>query len=102
MFYRFPAAPVLHARAPRFVKSVAIVCGLLLLATASAAAARAQAVARELNMPEKGTVSIKNRNGRVSVVASDEQQRAVSIKAESPGAAVEESDVVSGITGSTI
>lgn len=57
---------------------------------------------RELNLPEKGTVSIKNRNGRVTVIASDEQQRAISLKAESPGAAVEESDVVSAISGSTV
>lgn len=57
---------------------------------------------REVNLPEKGTVSVKNRNGRVTVMAADEQQRGVSLKAESPGAAIEESDIVSTVTGNTV
>ena len=57
---------------------------------------------RELNLPQKGTVSIRNRNGRIVVIAVDEQKSAISLKAESTGAAVEESDVVSGVSGSTV
>jgi VWFA-related protein len=102
MLYKFPAAHLLFARAPRFSKKLAIIFGLTILVFSSAASARAQSVSRELNMPEKGTVSIKNRNGRVVVIASEEQQRAVSLKAESPGAAVEESDVVSTVSGNTV
>ena len=52
-----------------------------------------QTVERELNASEKVTVSIKNRNGRVIVTASDEQ-KSVFLKAASPGEAVSETDVV--------
>lgn len=103
MLYRFPAAHLLLARAPRFRQTLAIVFALALLAASLAAPARAQSgVVRELNLPQKGTVSIKNRNGRVTVIAVDEQKSAVSLKAESTGASVEESDVVSAVTGSTV
>ncbi|MCA1558131.1 MAG: hypothetical protein LC731_06280, partial [Acidobacteria bacterium] len=90
------------ARAPRFVKTLVIIFGLALLASLSAQGARAQAVVREVNLPEKGTISVKNRNGRVTVVASDEQKGVVSLKAESPGAAVEESDIISTPSGSGV
>jgi VWFA-related protein len=100
MLYKFPAAHPLLARAPRIGKSLAIAFALLFLACA--ASARAQTVVREVNLPEKGTVSIKNRNGRVTVIALEEQKGALSLKAESPGAAVEEADVVSTVSGSTI
>lgn len=100
--YKFPAARLLLARAPRFAKTVAIVFVSALLAALSAQTARAQGLVRELSLPEKGTVSIKNRNGRVTVIASDEQKNAISLKAESPGAAVEDADVVSTPSGSTV
>ncbi|MBD0370748.1 MAG: VWA domain-containing protein [Pyrinomonadaceae bacterium] len=102
MLYEFPGALGLLARLPRFGKNLAIIFGFLLLAAATTESARAQAVVREVNLPEKGTVSIKNRNGRVTVIASDEQKGVASLKAESPGAAVEETDIISTPSGSTI
>jgi VWFA-related protein len=102
MLYKFPAARLLLARAPRFAKTVAIVFVSALLAALSAQTARAQGLVRELSLPEKGTVSIKNRNGRVTVIASYEQKNAISLKAESPGAAIEEADIISTPSGSTV
>jgi VWFA-related protein len=102
MLYKFPAALDLQRRTPRFCKNLTLVFGLLLLASLAGASVRAQAVVRELNLPEKGTVSIKNRNGRVTVVASEEQKGVASLRAESPGAAVEESDIVSTPSGGTV
>jgi VWFA-related protein len=62
-----------------------------------AAVCRAQALERELEA-EAGAatlVSVKNFSGRVTVVAAaeGEERKHVSLKAESPGAAVRESDV---------
>jgi Ca-activated chloride channel family protein len=61
----------------------------------------AQSVERELNAGEKVTISIKNRNGRVRITASEEQKN-VSLKATSPGEAVNETDVVSIPRGNSI
>jgi VWFA-related protein len=102
MLYKFPAAQLLLARAPRFEKTVVIVFALALLATLSARSARAQGLVRELSLPEKGIVSIKNRNGRVTVIASDEQRSGITLKAESTGAAIEEADIVSTPSGNTV
>ncbi|HEY0319817.1 MAG TPA: VWA domain-containing protein [Pyrinomonadaceae bacterium] len=102
MLYKFPAAQLLLARAPRFGKACVIAFALALLAALCVPAARAQGLVRELSLPEKGTVSIKNRNGRVTVIATDELKNAVSLKAESTGAAIEEADVISTPSGSTI
>jgi VWFA-related protein len=106
MLYKFPAAHfLLQARAPRTKKSLAILVALLFFVALPAAGARAQtpgSLTRDLSLPEKGTVSIKNRNGRVTVIASDEQQRAASLKADSTGASVQEADVISTTAGSTL
>jgi Ca-activated chloride channel family protein len=61
----------------------------------------AQTVEREMNTSENVTVSIKNRNGRIIITASDEQ-KSVFLKAASPGEAVTETDVVSIRKGNLI
>ncbi|MFN2529955.1 MAG: VWA domain-containing protein [Pyrinomonadaceae bacterium] len=53
----------------------------------------AQSYQKELEAPDKATISIKNRNGRVQVVASDDQQRKVMLDARSAGLPVDPSDV---------
>jgi VWFA-related protein len=73
-------------------------CGAMATTTTTASA---QGLERELSATEKSTVSIRNRNGRVIVTASDEQ-KGISIKASSPGLPVNESDVVSVIKGNTV
>ncbi|HYJ45507.1 MAG TPA: VWA domain-containing protein, partial [Pyrinomonadaceae bacterium] len=61
----------------------------------------AQSLERDLSAAEKATVSITNRNGRVRVTASDEQ-KGISLRAESAGAPVAESDVISTSRGSLV
>jgi Ca-activated chloride channel family protein len=80
-----------------------LLLALLLAFTLGGAAATvtAQSLERDLSATEKATVSIRNRNGRVVVTASDEQ-KGVSLKAESAGEAVAESDVVSSVKGNLV
>jgi VWFA-related protein len=66
---------------------------LLLLLAGSAASAFAQGFKQELDTPEKVTVSIKNLEGRVSVVASADQQKKMSVEAKSTGQAIAPDDV---------
>ena len=72
----------------RFIKPV-----LLLLLAGSAASAFAQGFKQELETPEKVTVSIKNLEGRVSVVASADQEKKMSVEAKSTGQAIGPEDV---------
>jgi VWFA-related protein len=59
--------------------------------------APAQSYEKELNISAKALLIIKNRTGRVSVIASDDEKTKSSLKATSAGAPVEPSDVtVSG------
>src|SRR5438132_14190691 len=54
---------------------------------------RAQTYERELNTSAKTLLTIKNRNGRVSVIASDNEKDKSSLKATSTGAHVEPGDI---------
>lgn len=75
----------------------------MLLLGSAFANVRAQSLERELNTPEKVEVSIKNRNGRVTVRADDEaRKQKVLLRAESPGAAVAEKDIVSTVSGNRV
>ncbi len=93
MFYRkFPARP---RPEPRFLYAS------LLALLACVAPASAQTVEREVNASERATISIHNRNGRVVVTAVD-GRTGVSLRASSPGATVNESDIVSVNKGASV
>jgi VWFA-related protein len=62
-------------------------------ACAGGVVCRAQGFERELDAPEQVELVVKNRHGRVTVLASEEQQRKVSVRAASPGALPTERDV---------
>ncbi len=66
---------------------------LLLLLAGFTGSAFAQGFKQELETVEKVTVSIKNLEGRVSVVASAEYQKKMSIEAKSAGQAIAPEDV---------
>ena len=51
---------------------------------------------------DKVSLSVKSRNGRVSVIASDEQQKKVTIEASSAGASVDSTDVHAVAKGSSV
>ena len=58
---------------------------------------QAQTYEKELSASGKGSFTIKNRTGRVSVIASDNEKGASSLKATSTSGSVESSDItVSG------
>jgi len=62
----------------------------------------AQGYKTELETPEKVSIVVKNLDGRVSVIASEEQQKKVSIDAKSTGAAVVAEDIKVENKGSNI
>ena len=76
-------------------KSLAFALGLWLAAACSASG---QGVQRELDTPGKASISITNRNGRVRVIATDDEKKVV-VEATSAGAPVEPGDVRTGGKG---
>src|SRR5215510_6989923 len=74
---------------------------LLLLLTGLCLPAFAQGFKSELEAPEKVSLVVKNLDGRVSVVASEEQQKKVTIDARSTGLEVAPDDVTLTSSGAT-
>jgi VWFA-related protein len=74
----------------------------LLLLAAISLPAFAQGFTKEIEAPEKLSLSVKNVDGRVSILASDEQQKKVTIDAKSAGLPVAPDDVKVETKGSTI
>ena len=81
----------------RFVAPV-----LLLFLAGLTCAAVAQGFKQELEIPERVTVSIKNLDGRVSVVASAEHEKKMSIEATSTGQSIAPEDVKVDAKGSKV
>lgn len=71
----------------------------LLLLISACLAAHAQSYQREIEIPEKASIFIKNRNGRVTVVASDSQEKTIILEAKSAGLLVDPSDVLAETKG---
>jgi VWFA-related protein len=69
---------------------------------ASTGVASAQSFVKELETPEKVSLSIKSKNGRVSVIASDDQQKKASIEARSAGKPIDSSEVKSEVKGNSL
>src|SRR5690349_19478306 len=57
---------------------------------------------RELDTPETVSVSVKNRDGRVTVIAADDLQQKARIEASSGGAAVSDSDITAKASGKNL
>src|SRR6201988_4520845 len=66
---------------------------LLFLLTGLCLSAFAQGFKSELEAPEKVSLVVKNLGGRVSVVASEEQQKKVTVEAKSSGQAIAPEDI---------
>src|SRR5215211_1368447 len=75
---------------------------LLLLLVAFCFPAFAQGYKSEIEAPEKVSLVVKNLDGRVSVIASEEQQKKVTIEAKSTGLAINPDDVKVETKGSDI
>lgn len=66
---------------------------ILLLLAGLFAPAFSQAFKQELEAPEKVSLSVRNLDGRVSVIASEEQQKKVTVEARSAGSPIDPEDV---------
>jgi VWFA-related protein len=84
-----PARPDRH----RSLKREVVAVTALLLFTAAFDSVCAQSYSRELETSDKLSLTVKSQNGRVSVIASDDQVKKVSIEASSAGAAVDSTNV---------
>ena len=87
-----------QSRNPKFI----VLIGLLLLLIAAFDSVSAQTYTREMDTAAKVSLSVKSRNGRVSVIASEDQLKKVSIEASSAGALVDSTDVHSVGKGGAI
>lgn len=74
----------------------------IVLLIAAGSAALAQTYQQELETAERVSISIKNRNGRVSVIAAEDQQKKVTIEASSRGAVVDPLDLQIKVEGPAI
>jgi len=94
-----------HQRSSGQDRSAMLFCRflpLLLLLVALSSPAFAQGFKKEIEAPEKVNLSVKNVDGRVSVIASEEQQKKVTIDARSAGLPVETDDVKVETKGSDV
>ncbi|HYK21180.1 MAG TPA: VWA domain-containing protein [Pyrinomonadaceae bacterium] len=66
---------------------------LALLLAALCSTAVAQSYKQEIEAPDRVSLSVKNLDGRVSILASEEQQKKVTIEAKSLGATIVPEDV---------
>jgi len=72
------------------------------LATSTVCFAQQSSYSRELDTPDTLSVSVKNRDGRVTVIAAEDLQQKMRIEASSGGAAVAESDITAKASGKTL
>lgn len=71
-----------------------LILGVLSLTFVAVCIGQSLSYQRELDTPDTISVSIKNRDGRVTVIASEELQKKAQVEASSAGAAVGDSDIV--------
>jgi VWFA-related protein len=74
----------------------------LLLMVTSLVSASAQNYVTEIETGEKVSLTVKSKNGKVSVIASDEQQKKASINASSVGMVVDSTDVKAESKGNSL
>ena len=89
---------VLTAHKSKFANSLAVI-GLLTLPFFPVSG---QSFLRELDTPDRVSVSVKNLSGRVEIVAAETQKNKVAIEASSRGTPVDSSDVVIEPKGASI
>jgi VWFA-related protein len=79
---------------------------LLVLALLSAATcvcfSQQFSYSRELDTPDTVSISVRNRDGRITVIATDDLQQKTRIEASSGGAAVSDSDITAKASGKNL
>ena len=100
MFYqKSPAATADCRKIP--ISQIVFIFGLL-AALATSSAVSAQSYIKEMETPEKISLKVKSRSGRVSVIAQDEQLKKVTIEASSTGSLVDATDVQAVVKGNVV
>jgi VWFA-related protein len=100
MFYlNSPAA--MSGRRYLYRKSLLLLAGLLLLPSALATVS-AQSYSTEMETSDHVSLTIKSRNGKVSVIAAEDLQKKLTIDARSTGAAVDPADITAVAKGNSI
>ena len=79
-----------------------VLLSAIILVVGCGSTVQAQSFQRELDTPETVSITVKNRNGRVTVVAAEEQLKKVTIEASSSGAVVDPGDLLIEAKGSSI
>jgi VWFA-related protein len=90
---RFPEIPILIRILMNSLFAIVILPSFFAVTPASA-----QSAQREIDTPDKVSITIANRNGRVTVVADDDRKN-VLVNATSAGAPVADSDVQTNLKG---
>jgi VWFA-related protein len=87
-----------------FKKALAVAKSLAVLGflTLACSPASAQNYQRELDTPDKVSVSVKNLNGRVEIIAAETQQNKVAVEANSRGTPVDSTDLQIEAKGGSI
>src|ERR1043165_7178896 len=93
MLYRVAPAAASPARVLRLQPAIYAAAFLAALVVCAATTARAQGFAREVDAPGKLELRVKNRTGRVTVEASDEQKTFSVSAASAAGLSITERDV---------
>ncbi|MCA1816482.1 MAG: VWA domain-containing protein [Acidobacteria bacterium] len=103
-YRRVPRRRRPFGRVPQNLPATLKIFGACLLACLAPAPSRAQGLKRELPAPARVEVVVRNTTGRVTVVAAspDDDAKTVSLRAESPGKALTEADVVSRAAGGRV
>jgi VWFA-related protein len=95
-------APAARLYPISFHKNNFLVLSSLLLLLTAFDLVSAQTYHKELDTADRVSLSVKSRNGRVSVIAADEQQKKVTIEASSAGALVDLTDVKTSSKGGEV
>ena len=85
-----------------FLKQLPLTLASALLLAFFCCSALAQGFKQELDTPEKVELTVRNLDGRVSVVASEGQQKKVTVDAKSAGLAIDPTDVKVEAKGASI
>ena len=86
-----------------YVPKLILFCFLTAIILGSVSeSAFAQTFQRDLDTPETVSLVIRNRDGRVSVIASEQQQKKVTIEAQSPGLPVDATDIKAEASGANV
>jgi VWFA-related protein len=93
-----PKFSVLLRLSPFFITFLGVLVSGLLCATN----VFAQGFARELETPEKVSLSVTNKHGRVSVIAAEDLTKKVLVEANSTGAAIDPNDVFVEVKGQAV